>query len=84
MAEALMTCLPFGSGGLAARRRAACIVYANRTAPSFDLVLDLGGDGHVEEAMVRPETKLTTCFLALVKKDSFPPPPSAGFGCRCR
>jgi hypothetical protein len=48
-------------------------------APSFDLVLDLGGDGRVHEAMIRPETKLTTCFLALVKKDTFPAPPSAGF-----
>lgn len=52
---------------------------ADTAAPSFDLVLHLGGDGHVAEAMVRPETKLTTCFMALVKQDTFSPPPSAGF-----
>jgi L-ascorbate metabolism protein UlaG (beta-lactamase superfamily) len=52
---------------------------ADTTTPSFDLVLDLGADGRVQEAMVRPETKTTTCFTALTRTDVFPPPPRAGF-----
>jgi L-ascorbate metabolism protein UlaG (beta-lactamase superfamily) len=58
-------------------RLSACMQQTGETPRSFDLVLDLDGDGRVEDAMVRPETKLTTCFMALVKKDQFPPPPSA-------
>jgi hypothetical protein len=61
-------------------RLSECMQQTADTAPAdFDLVLDLGADGHVVEAMVRPETKLTTCFTAVVRKDLFPPPPAAGF-----
>lgn len=54
-----------------------CMQQTAEAPRSFDLVL--GADGGVEEATVRPETKLTACFVALVQKDVFPPPPSAGF-----
>jgi hypothetical protein len=56
-----------------------CMQQTGEAPRSFDLVLGLGADGRVEEATVRPETKLTTCFMARVQKDVFPPPPSAGF-----
>lgn len=61
-------------------RLSECMQQTADAAPAdFDLVLDLGADGRVVEAMVRPETKLTTCFTAVVRKDLFPPPPTAGF-----
>ncbi len=47
--------------------------------PGFDMLLKLAGNGSVEAAMVKPESKITTCYLELVKKDVFPKPPSAGF-----
>ena len=45
----------------------------------FDMLLKLAGNGGVEAAMVKPESKIATCYLELVKKDVFPKPPSAGF-----
>jgi L-ascorbate metabolism protein UlaG (beta-lactamase superfamily) len=63
-----------------APRLSECTEQAEGTAPeSFDLVLALGADGRIREAMVRPETRLASCFVALVKKDVFPLPPSEGF-----
>jgi protein TonB len=47
--------------------------------PIFDMLLKLAGDGHVETAMVRPDSKTATCYLERAKKDAFPKPPSAGF-----
>jgi L-ascorbate metabolism protein UlaG (beta-lactamase superfamily) len=51
----------------------------NGELKNFDLVLILGADGRVQKAVVRPQTRITTCFMALVEKDVFPPPPRAGF-----
>jgi TonB family protein len=47
--------------------------------PSFDMLLKLTGDGHIETAMARPESKTANCYIELAKKDVFPKPPSAGF-----
>jgi hypothetical protein len=49
------------------------------TADTFDMLLKLTGDGHVETAMARPESKIAACYLKQAQKDRFPVPPSAGF-----
>jgi TonB family protein len=46
---------------------------------SFNLLLKLTGDGRVEAAMVRPESRFAACYREQAKKDAFPRPPSAGF-----
>jgi TonB family protein len=46
---------------------------------SFSMLLELGGDGRVESAMVWPELMIATCYVKQAKKDKFPRPPSAGF-----
>lgn len=43
------------------------------------MLLRLAGDGEVEMAMVKPETKLAACFRDLTKKTKYPAPPSAGY-----
>ena len=48
-------------------------------AVDFDLVLKLSVEGRIEEALVRPETKLAVCFREETKPEKYPPPPSAGF-----
>jgi hypothetical protein len=41
--------------------------------------IELGARGQVLAVLVRPELKSTKCFADLVKRDTFPPPPSAHF-----
>lgn len=61
-------------------RVSECIPQALHSEPSaFNMVLKLGADGRIEEALVRPETKLAGCFRSLVMKDVFPAPPAGGF-----
>jgi len=52
---------------------------ATNPPPSFDLVLELGSDGRVQDVTGRPENAFTACFAARLRKDTFPPPPSPGF-----
>ena len=48
-------------------------------AKDFEMLLRLAGDGRVEKAMVRPETKIAVCFRDLTKQSKYPAPPSAGY-----
>ena len=48
-------------------------------AKDFDMLLKLAGDGQVEQALIRPETKVAVCFRDLTKKTKYPAPPSAGY-----
>ena len=45
----------------------------------FDLLLKLGAKGGVDEAWVRPETKLAECFRKRAKARTYPAPPAAGY-----
>jgi hypothetical protein len=45
---------------------------------NFDLLLKIGAKGAVEEALVKPETKLAECFRRKAKARTYPAPPSAG------
>lgn len=48
---------------------------------AFDLrgVMELGASGQVLAVKVRPESKVSTCFADLVKRDTFSKPPSDHF-----
>ncbi|HEY6555444.1 MAG TPA: hypothetical protein VI669_18955 [Vicinamibacteria bacterium] len=46
---------------------------------NFDLLLKIGAMGAVEEALVKPETKLAECFRKKVQARTYPAPPSAGY-----
>ena len=46
---------------------------------NFDLLLKVGAKGAVEEALVKPETKLAECFRRKAKARTYPAPPSAGY-----
>ena len=60
-------------------RLSACMKQTGDTEqPGFDMLLKLAGDGSVQVAMVKPESRIATCYLELVKKDVFPKPPSEG------
>jgi hypothetical protein len=48
-------------------------------AKDFEMLLKLGGDGSIEKAMVRPETKVAVCFRDLTKQAKYPAPPSEGY-----
>ena len=48
-------------------------------AKDFDMLLKLTGDGQVEKALTKPESKLAVCFRDLTKKTKYPAPPSAGY-----
>ena len=48
-------------------------------AKDFEMLLKLAGDGRVEKAMVRPETKIAVCFRDLTKQTKQPAPPSSGY-----
>lgn len=63
-----------------APRLSECLEQTGDTAPQdFEMLLRLAGDGEVEMAMVKPETKLAACFRDLTKKTKYPAPPSAGY-----
>lgn len=63
-----------------ALRLSECLKQTGESAPAdFEMLLKLAGDGKVEEAMVRPETKVATCFRDLTKRAHYPAPPSAGY-----
>jgi hypothetical protein len=48
-------------------------------AKDFEMLLKLAGDGRVEKAIVRPETKIAVCFRDLTKQTKQPAPPSSGY-----
>ena len=48
-------------------------------AKDFEMLLRIAGDGQVEKAMVKPETKVAMCFRDLSKQTRYPAPPSAGY-----
>src|SRR5258708_97446 len=57
-----------------------CLKQTRDPAPKdFEMLLKLAGDGQVEKAMVKPETKVATCFRGLTKQTRYPAPPSAGY-----
>lgn len=61
-------------------RLSECMKRTGDTEPAgFDMLLQLGGNGHVESAVVKPESTIATCYRDLTKKDVFPAPPSPGF-----
>jgi hypothetical protein len=41
--------------------------------------VELGASGHVLAVIVRPQSKASTCFADLVKRDTFSKPPSENF-----
>lgn len=45
----------------------------------FDLLLKIGAKGQVEEALVRPETRIADCFRRKARARTYPAPPSAGY-----
>jgi len=48
-------------------------------AKDFEMLLRLAGDGQVEKALVKPETKVAICFRDLSKQTKYPAPPSARY-----
>jgi hypothetical protein len=68
-------------GAQYAPRLSACLKRTGGPAPDkdFQMLLKLAGDGQVEKAMVRPETKITACFRDLTKPTRYPAPPAAGY-----
>lgn len=50
-----------------------------KTMAPLHAAVELGARGQVLRVMVRPETKPTTCFADLVKRDTFSAPPSDHF-----
>jgi hypothetical protein len=45
----------------------------------FDVLMKLAATGTVEEALVRPRTPFSQCFMQLSKKGSFAKPPFPGY-----
>ncbi len=67
-------------GAQYARRLSECLKQTgDPAAKDFEMLLKLAPDGHVEKAMVRPETKVAMCFGDLTKQAKYPAPPSAGY-----
>jgi hypothetical protein len=67
-------------GAQYAPRLSECGKKTGDPAPKdFDMLLKLAGDGRVEKALVKPETKMATCFRDLTKQTQYPAPPSAGY-----
>jgi hypothetical protein len=50
-----------------------------KAASDFDVAIQLAADGRVLAAIVRPRSKLTTCFAASASRDTFAKPPFEGF-----
>jgi hypothetical protein len=48
----------------------------------FDLLMKLGGEGKVQEALVRPGTPVATCLRAAVANDTYTKPPRPGYWVR--
>lgn len=48
----------------------------------FDLLMKLGADGKVQEALIRPETKVATCLQKSVTNDAYKKPPRDGYWVR--
>jgi hypothetical protein len=46
---------------------------------TLNAAVEVGARGEVLAVLVRPETKASSCFADLVKRDSFSPPPSGHF-----
>jgi hypothetical protein len=68
-------------GAQYAPRLSRCLKQTGDPAPDtdFQMLLKLAGDGQVERAMVRPETKMAACFRDLTKPTKYPAPTSAGY-----
>jgi len=49
---------------------------------AFTLAFKLVEDGHVESALVRPESKIATCLRDKVKQGQLPKPPRSGYWVR--
>jgi hypothetical protein len=63
-------------------RLAECLKRApGEEAADFDLLIKVASDGRIEEALVRPESKLAACFRDETKLRRYPAPPSPGFWC---
>jgi L-ascorbate metabolism protein UlaG (beta-lactamase superfamily) len=61
-------------------RLSECMGQTGGTAASdFEMAVKLAADGRVEAAVVRPRSKLATCFADSVSRDTFAAPPSPGF-----
>lgn len=46
---------------------------------TFDLLMNIREDGRIDEALVRPETKVSLCVREAVRDDTFPAPPGAAY-----
>ena len=53
-----------------------CTQQTGRRLPNLDLILGLDPQGKVSRLRIRPESDLTECFAAHVRKEQFPTPPS--------
>jgi hypothetical protein len=48
----------------------------------FDLLIEVGADGHVLEVVARPTTKVATCLRQAVESDVLPIPPKDDYWVR--
>lgn len=56
-----------------------CKQSAGGDFSSFWILMKLEKDGTVKEILLYPSTKLGTCAREALLKDTFPPPPRAGY-----
>jgi len=70
-------------GGRHANTMARCTegVDGPNLAP-FDLLMKIGGDGKVQEVLVRPDTRVAVCLRKAVAKDIYKKPPRPGYWVR--
>jgi hypothetical protein len=56
----------------------SCSQHTGRPVDDLDLIVTLGPEGKVQAIRFEPRSEGTRCFAELVKKETFPPPPSKG------
>ena len=55
-----------------------CSAKTGQALENLDLILTLAGDGKVQTVRFEPQSANGRCFAELVRKESFPSPPSSG------